>query len=314
MRIVINIFKAIFNVLSPLEIIAFICFFVTICIAVAFSVRYYTPNIETILFIWKHYLGPLVISVLLAFIMLLFNHKRINLAKTLISRLRLFIAFAIIVYLHFNLKLWSQLINPNSYDHIYYKIDKQLQWLISELRLIRNTLPAFNKWNAYHDLFVLMFVLSFMLHVILRREFEKVLTATSLVLSIGGVAYSFAPAFGPFIYEKGPSMIATDIQFYMLDFYSKFVNSGGAYYDGRYFVAAVAAMPSLHIANALVFTYFSAKYIPWLLILYVPITFFLIIEAVVSRWHYLIDIPFGFLISVMAIIIAQKMHSKTFRR
>lgn len=157
-----------------------------------------------------------------------------------------------------------------------------------------------------------MFVLSFILHAILNRGFEKLLTASSLVLSIGGVAYCFAPALGPFIYEKGPNIVATEIQFYMLDFYSKFVNSGGTYFHGRYFVSAVAAMPSLHVANALVFTYFSAKFIPWLSILYIPILFFLTIEAVVSRWHYLIDIPFGFLIAVIAIISAQKIHSETF--
>lgn len=143
--------KTRFNVLYPIEVIAVICFAVTICMVAAFSLRYYTPNTETVMFIWRHYLGPLVPSVLLVFIMLLSTNKRINFIKTLISRLRLFIAYAIIVYLHFNLKLWSQLINPNLFDSIYYKIDKQLQVLISGLQFIRNIFPAYHyKWNAYH--------------------------------------------------------------------------------------------------------------------------------------------------------------------
>lgn len=108
--------------------------------------------------------------------------------------------------------------------------------------------------------------------------------------------YAVAPAFGPFIFDPSPSSDARLIQEAMLEFHLDFINSHGACYDPSYFVAGVAAMPSLHVANSVVFCLCAERDARWLLILYLPITFYIFLEAVVLRWHYMIDLAFGALI------------------
>jgi hypothetical protein len=54
-------------------------------------------------------------------------------------------------------------------------------------------------------------------------------------------------------------------------------------------------MPSLHAAAAWVFLHFARKSLKYLLVPYVPFFCGIIIEAVASKWHYLIDLPVGWL-------------------
>lgn len=271
-----------------------------------FSLRFYFPDKNSTFFIWKHYIGPLTTALFIPLFVIFFINK--NSAKIIFSvlkQIRIFIAFIIIVFLHFNLKLWSQLINKNLFDNIYFNIDQHLSPVISVFihfrKIIWQFLPDWS--NAYHDIFVLMFLISFALHGALNKGFDRMLTATSIVLILGGFCYSIAPACGPFIYEKGPILSTTNIQLHMLQFYTSFVKSNGTIYEGRFFVAALAAMPSLHIANALVFTYFSIRYLPFLSFLYIPFCIILIIDAVVLKWHYLIDIPFGIIIAFISVAL-----------
>jgi hypothetical protein len=73
-----------------------------------------------------------------------------------------------------------------------------------------------------------------------------------------------------------------------------------------YFTGGLAAMPSLHMAHALVMTWFMIKarsiWVPAFLL----ITFWVLIESVASRWHYIIDLPAGALLAVFVIWLTNR--------
>lgn len=66
----------------------------------------------------------------------------------------------------------------------------------------------------------------------------------------------------------------------------------------------LAAMPSLHVAHAWVLLYYAWKHLRALGWLYLPCFLFLSSEAVVSRWHYLIDLVPGLIIAWISIRLA----------
>ena len=174
----------------------------------------------------------------------------------------------VIVYVHFNLKLWAQLINPVLFDDVYMAADERLRSLVHFASALaagyRDRLTHFP--HAYHEVFVAMFVVSFTVHGMQsdRRGFDRLLLAVSLVLIVGGLGYAIAPAWGPFVYEAGDNPERPPSQTTMASFQQSLRASHGGNYDSSYFVAALAAMPSLHLAHAVVFLYFALRYIRWL--------------------------------------------------
>jgi hypothetical protein len=66
-------------------------------------------------------------------------------------------------------------------------------------------------------------------------------------------------------------------------------------------------MPSLHIAHAAVMTWYMHKsrlIVRWP---FLAILLFILVESVVSRWHYLVDAPAGLAVAAAAILIANRI-------
>ena len=119
-----------------------------------------------------------------------------------------------------------------------------------------------------------------------------------------------APAIGPFIYEQGVDQEITFAQNYMLEFYSRSVNEGPEFLKtngGSNFTAGLAAMPSLHVASSILFTMYSWVYGRLLFPLYIIAVLFISVTAIASRWHYLVDIPFGILLAYISYKISKKL-------
>lgn len=284
------------NKLYSIEIAVIISFFIALTFLFIFNLKFYFPNLITIKFIFKHYLGPLFIAVLLIII----YSKASNINNLILKNIRFLLAFLCTIFLHFNFKLWAMLINVKRYDILYHKIDIEMIWLINKLNLLRKSYAKLlDHINAYHELFVLMFLLSFIIYSKRHRLFQEVILSTSLALLIGGITYSFFPAIGPFIYEKSPDFMTAKIQSEMFKFHYQFIESNGNFYNGNFFVSALAAMPSLHIANATIFTYYAFKYSKLFYILNVLLLCFFMVESVVLKWHYIIDIPAGFFVAIV---------------
>jgi membrane-associated phospholipid phosphatase len=303
----------------PIEWIALVSLLVTMLAAGCSSLSLYTPSADSLVFAATHYLSPLVpplIPVITAAIYYRLRnqteiqHRLSNLAARWVRQL---FALGMIVYVHFNFKLWAQLVHSSLYDTYYDRIDSQLMTVVIVLETVNQRLiDVFRLWpSAYHDLYVAMFALSFSLHSWRSspKVFEKLVLSVALVLLIGGAAYAIAPALGPFIFVEGTNAHASQIQGDMLEFHKQFVASNGQAYSPTYFIAALAAMPSLHIAHVVLLLYFAFAHIRLLGWLYLLPSLFIVSEAVAAKWHYLIDLLVGAVLAAFCIYAATKLTS-----
>ncbi len=215
--------------------------------------------------------------------------------------------FVIVVYLHFNLKMWIPVINPELHDARYFAWENELRWLVEACLAIRGSiapyLPLVDHW--YQLVFVMMFVTSFSYFAVGReRYYPNFALAILTVMIVGGFAYLIAPAVGPFLYEQGANAIASEAQASMWWAYREVLSAGMpwiAEHGQEYFISSLAAMPSLHVANVVVMTYYLLRSRSILGPIFVLLSCWILIESVASRWHYTVDAPFGILLAVAVI-------------
>lgn len=225
----------------------------------------------------------------------------------------LMVLFLVTTYFHFSLKTWVQVINPNLYDGVYYAVDKELQPILDLFYWIRRNIfelmPRVDAW--YQAAFLLMFISGFChLSVTRNRYYPHFCLGVLLTLSIGGLSYMVAPAIGPFIYEEGLNRQATEAQAAMYRAHKLAVAHGMAWIKEAgpaYFTGGLAAMPSLHIAQAVSMTYFTQRAGSPLFIFFLLICFWVTVESVASRWHYFIDLPVGLALSALVIWLVNRL-------
>ncbi len=210
-------------------------------------------------------------------------------------------------YLHFNLKMWVPLINPALFDAAYMASDESLSWLVDAFTwtssAIRANLDSEFRW--YKFLFLTMFVLTFCRLAAVRNAlYPHFAVSMLLMVSLGALAYLIAPALGPFIYEDGTALAATEAQAGMYAAYQN-VQVQGATWIARngsdYFTGALAAMPSLHVGYASLMTYYMLKNRDYMAPLFVLFWLWILVDSVALRWHYLVDAPAG--IALCALVI-----------
>lgn len=223
------------------------------------------------------------------------------------------VLFIVVIFVHFHIKMWVPIINPELFDDTYYAIDNHLGvllsvfgWLHSELVLF---LPVAD--SLYQTGLLAMLILAFWFHGFGGRVWHyHNLTSIILIEIIGPLTYLIAPAVGPFIYESGPYAETTAAQQVMYQSFQGIRQYGVGWlneHGGGYFTSPLAAMPSLHVAAGWVLTYYAIK--ARLVIAPVMLCVFgmLIIDSIVLRWHYLIDIPMGLLLAVVTIGITNRV-------
>jgi hypothetical protein len=271
---------------------AFVAAMLAISLATGLPVQ--MPNSQSAMAIGMHYLYPFVAVALFFSLASLFGTKR-HLAVVVVALL----AYAIVLWAHFNVKLWSHYLNPNSFDAFYWMTDQWIRPVIDFCMDATDWLVSLHPYmeRFYVLSFVLLFVISFTVHAInCPRQFREVFIAALLLQGLGGFAYSLFPAVGPFIYETGPVDHITRSQLGMYAAYEQLLVQGIPWlkeYGQLYFVAALGAMPSLHSASTYLFTYFIWKYDRKLLIVYAPVLVLILVMAIGTRWHYAIDLPVG---------------------
>lgn len=275
------------------------------------GLRWLTPDSGSLIFAFTHYLSPLFPAIIFFVVMIVIKKsKRDYSMNQLMYLIRISLLMIAATFIHFNIKLWAPIINPLRFDHIYYRMDNSASSLIDLIFVVHQMIPAspMTLSRLYHSLFVGMFVVSFVFHGIKgRASSERLMTATILLLILGAFSYVAAPAFGPFIFDSDPIQGARSIQEQMMAFHSQFIESHGEYYDPAYFVAGLAAMPSLHAANVTMFCLCAERDLRWLLFLYLPIAFYIFVEAVALKWHYTIDLAIGILIGWLCYRLADWM-------
>lgn len=224
--------------------------------------------------------------------------------------LRVWVVFYLALVVHTNVKINIGLFNPALHDASLFAIDNWLLQFTSPLALAHAWLDAHVDVTQYYIVvYELMFMISFVVHFLKdHKQFRMMFAATIFTLLIGTGVYIVLPALGPFIYILPQSPHMQQVVNSMLDGYMQYNASGGTVYQPGMIIQGLAAMPSLHIANAFVFVWFAYKYARRLLWLYIPALVFIAVEAVYTRLHYTLDLVIGLEIAVIGIVLATGIY------
>lgn len=219
------------------------------------------------------------------------------------------VTYGVILVTHFNVKMWMSVINPARWDSFYWSTDQLVRPLVDASFAVHTAvdmaLPAGE--HLYLFAFLAMFAGSIVVHSMQDFiVFRKVIFTAMLVHVLGALSYLVMPAAGPFLYEAGVNALETARQKHMYDGYQALVAGGRpwiASQGDQFMFAAVAAMPSLHVASSAVFVFYAWIHARWLGVLYLPLFIFIMFEAVATRWHYWIDLVAGLALTGLAIAI-----------
>lgn len=226
------------------------------------------------------------------------------------------LAYGVILIAHFNVKLWMSLVNPALWDAFYWRTDQALRPLVGAAFAVHEGAEAVLPFadHLYLFAFLAMFAGSIIVHASQSFiVFRKVLFASMLVHVLGALSYLAMPAVGPFLYEAGANALETARQQHMHGGYRALMAGGRPWIarDGdEYLFAAVAAMPSLHVASSAVFVFYALKHARWLGLAYLPLFVFIIFEAVATRWHYWIDAAVGLALTALAITLTNALFAR----
>lgn len=249
--------------------------------------------------IFNHYLTPTLVGIV---VMALQVGKK---SKNDAFIIFLFCLFS--VFVHFNFKTWSPVINPSLYDNEFHAIDVKIgiAGAIDHIRLMLGFEFFEASTLAYHSLFVACFFLSFLIctyhgGVASARQLNYSICITLL---LGGVLYWVFPAVGPFRFSPeigGPYTGMLRINDY--------IHHTGEIPPGV-FVEGLAAMPSLHVAHAMVFFLHAAKHsFKWGLFFALSLVWFAF-TAMYLGWHYFIDLIPGLLLGYAVTRASQRIFA-----
>jgi hypothetical protein len=210
--------------------------------------------------------------------------------------------FVVVMYVHFHVKMWMVVVN------------RELSWLIQAMAQLRagiaQLVPGIDA--LYQMGFLLMFAVSFWFHALgERRYLRHYLVAVLLLEMLGAFSYLLLPAIGPFIHDIGPNALATEAQQHMLAIFRQ-ARDGGvqwmAEHGGNAVTSTPAAMPSLHAAGAIIMTYYAIRARLWITPLLALVSAWIMIESVVTRWHYLIDLPAGAALATLILLLTNWLY------
>ncbi|MDH7640623.1 phosphatase PAP2 family protein [Sphingomonas oryzagri] len=227
------------------------------------------------------------------------------------------LCYAAIGIVHFNLKLWVPFIRTTSYDAFFWQIDEMARPVVDLCMALRVALrPILHYWKGiYLWSFMVMFYLSFGYHAIRTPDtFRKLFLSVIFLQGLGAIGYLLLPAVGPFVYEAGTSASITAAQHEMLALRQMSVAAGPQWLADNgslNLFAGLGAMPSLHAGFSYLFLWFAWRHGRPLLPTYIPIFGYIIVTAIASRWHYLIDLPVGIALARGAIYMAYRADRST---
>ncbi len=257
--------------------------------------------------ILQHYLLPLGAVVIAQLVILVRSQSRRGSSAVVLG---LSIPTLLVVtYCHFQCKVWMPLIHPHRFGALYESVDHSLSplvvWCNDFVRLMERA--GLNVSAAYHGWFIIFFFICFGLHALYDNTTgqRQVILGVGWILALGGVAYWIAPAVGPFIYRHGVDSNATLIQDHMWEKFHLLVLTRKV--PVSYFLMPPAAMPSLHIAHAAFLVWMLRRLSRGLSLLFIPILLWFMVTAVGLAWHYILDIPAGFLLAAIGVVLVKKM-------
>jgi len=284
---------------------------VTLTVAAALGFQFNLPSGDRAAFVGIHYLYPLAGLAIWGIFTLIGQRK--HLAKTFLVALP---CYAVVLICHFNLKLWGPHINPMLWDGLYWNIDGALRPLVDLCFVLRQAIAPIIPLdsNFYMTAFIAMFYLSFCMHAVRDpHQFHTVFLAALIFQGIGAISYLVMPALGPFLYEQGIEPTQTMAQQSMLGAWHRNMDGGAdwiAANGATHLTVGLAAMPSLHTGGSFLFLLLAWRYARVLTPLYLILFTFIAIDAVASRWHYIIDLPVGMVLALGCVWAAEKLNPR----
>lgn len=284
----------------------------TLAISAAIGFRFNLPSGERAAFVGIHYLYPLI-GVAIWGVLAAIGQRR-ELARTFFIALP---CYAVVLLCHFNLKLWGPHINPILWDDFYWRTDTLMRPLVDACFALRQALAPVIPLdsNFYMTAFVAMFYLSFCFHALRSpHQFRTLFLAALLFQGMGALAYLVMPAIGPFLFETGIEPLQTGAQQSMLAARQELLAGGAewiAVNGGTHITVGLAAMPSLHTGGSFLFLLFAWRYARVLVPIYLVLFGYISIDAVASRWHYLIDLPAGIALAIACTWAAEKLNPRS---
>lgn len=290
------------EVLFTLAIVA-----ITALFSVTLDLPFHTPSGDRAAFVGIHYLYPL--AGLIVWGVIAAYGQRTNLLRTFVVALP---CYAIVLICHFNIKLWAPHINPVLWDDLYWMTDQAMRPLVEASFALRRWMEPVipTEGNFYVVGYILMFYISFCYHALATpTKFRRLFLAALFLQGMGTLAYLAMPALGPFLYEAGVEARPTAAQASMLAAYYENVAGGSDWLrenGGTHLTVGLAAMPSLHSAASFLFLLFAWKHGRVLVLPYVLIVGYIMIAAIATRWHYIIDLPVGMAIAWASYVAASR--------
>ncbi len=305
--------KRLFLRLPPGWVVAAILAVIAVSLGLVIHAPFRLPSPAALVIIGFEYLIPFVVIavwILLPLPFLIIRGEFAGAALRAIGQAGYAFCLGVVMLLAFHIKLWVPLINPRTYDALYEAIDRDCFSWLNPLFAWRGQLHSDLVDHLYFNLFVLLFVCSFIVHYFRTEiEFRRVFLASILVQALGGISYLIAPALGPFIFHPGFNAHVTSVEHELLTIHQALVAGGPAWLQDNtslQLAAGLGAMPSLHVAAAYVFLYYAQKYCKWLACLYWPIFIWIVFEAMASRWHYGIDLLMGYFLGYGCVFLADR--------
>jgi len=274
----------------------------------AFGLPIRLPGAQGAAFVGVHYVFPLI-GVLVWGLCASLNGRR-DLVPTFACALACYVT---VLWVHFNLKLWAPLVNPTTYDALFWQTDQFARPLVDFSRWARTAmLPAIpHETNLYMLGFIGMFYASFCYFALRRPDkFRRLFLAALLIQGLGGLSYLMMPALGPFLYEPSVNPLAQQSQQHMLEVHQMLVARGASWLSDNgsdNLMTGLGAMPSLHTGCSFVFLWFAYRYGRILLLPFGLMFGFILVTAVADRWHYLIDLPAGILLAAFSIYLSGRL-------
>jgi hypothetical protein len=284
-------------------------------LGLCFGLPLVLPDRAGLGFVERHYFRPVILALVIqtAALALRWRTRGGSAGERWRDKLAPVGLLLVTVLVHFNLKAWMPLVHSRLFDAELQASDWGFGELVPWFIALRQRLAAgfvhvgLDLDPLYHHAFVAMFFTSFMAHGALgsARNFRRVVLAVSLVLLLGGVLYWVLPAKGPFVFRPSESHDAAQAQQQMAVAFDTFVRTRVP--PPGYFTLPLAAMPSLHVAHATLFTALAFRRFPWLGACFLVVLLFILVEAVASGWHYVLDLPVGALLAGACLWLAERL-------
>jgi len=209
------------------------------------------------------------------------------------------------------LKVILPLLRPDVlFDDVLYRVETALHFGVNPGRFLQSLFPyavLWQKLDGWYATFIysVMGGMAWFVSVLSTRERARFAMGFSLLWILGGWWYLATPSLGPaFVLKDDYADVraAMPMQSAVMDvLYAHYgrVRAFHRHLEGTdiHPYLGIAAMPSLHVAAQAFFAFFARRRSRVLFLLYAAATAITMFAAVVSGWHYAIDVYAGLLLA-----------------